>query len=71
MGEMETKVADALDLLGTDGCIPVEAFTNLMLLHAAHERANVMKPEAEAKAAFALLDAGGKALCLSRKLPRI
>merc|ERR1712224_1146810 len=52
--DVKAKLAEAVELLGTDGAIRVDAFTNLLLLHAAHEK-KALQPEAEAKAAFALL----------------
>ena len=57
--ELDSKLQEALKLLGDGtGAIRLAAFTDLMLLHADHEKAK-LKPEAEARAAFALLDANG------------
>jgi hypothetical protein len=70
--ELKAKLVDALDLLGTDGCMGVEAFTNLMLLHAAHERApeKMAEPD-EAKAAFALLGGSKDAVPMAEAAERL
>jgi len=58
--ELDEKLQAGLEAAGdaVSGGLGRDAFINLMLLHAAHERAT-LKPEAEARAAFALLDAEG------------
>ena len=58
--ELDEKLRAGLEASGdaVSGGLRRDAFINLMLLHLAHERAT-LKPEAEARAAFALLDAEG------------
>ena len=57
--ELNSKLADGLAVAGgPNRTLDLDAFSNLWLLHRAHEKAK-LKPEAEARAAFALIDADG------------
>ena len=57
--DLNAKLSDGLEVVGgPNRTLDLGAFSNMWLLHRAYEKAK-LKPEAEARAAFALIDADG------------
>ena len=63
--ELETAFKDALGTAGEGGEMALPAFTNMMLLHMAHEKAKLL-PLAETGAAFIALGGGRKEIPTAR-----